>query len=74
MADVSFEADVKPLFTEMDRVSMKHRFDLWDVEDVREHAEAIHRSVENGSMPCTSPWPPEDVALLRSWIDGGMAD
>ena len=76
MADAvpGFEAEIKPLFTENDRASMMHRFDLWDVEDVRDHAEQIHRTLANGAMPCTGPWPAEDVALVRSWIDGGMAD
>ena len=76
MADAvpGFEADIKPLFKEGDRSSMMFRFDLWDVEDVRDHAEEIHRTLANGSMPCNGPWPAEDVTLLRTWIDAGMAD
>ncbi len=76
MADTvpGFDADIKPLFTDRDRSSMLHRFDLWEVEDVRDHADAIYRTLENGSMPCNGPWPPEDVAAVRAWIDGGMPD
>ena len=71
---VSFDLDVVPLFSERDQEAMLVVFDLWDVDDVREHAPAILEQVESGRMPCYGPWSPEQVELFRSWVDGGMAD
>ena len=38
---VSFDADIKPLFREKDRDSMRSAFDLWSYSDVQTHADAI---------------------------------
>ncbi len=71
---VSFELDVQPLFSQRDQEAMLVVFDLWDAEDVREHAGAILEQVESGRMPCYERWPQERVALFRRWMDEGMAD
>jgi hypothetical protein len=70
--EVSFEMDIEPLFSQRDHEAMQIVFDLWDVESVREHAEAILEQVEAGRMPCYGAWPEERIALFRRWIDGGM--
>ena len=70
---LSFEPDVRPLFRERDRESMKHRFDLWSVDDVRANSSRILRVVEQGRMPCDGAWPQDKVDTLRQWVDGGMA-
>jgi hypothetical protein len=64
----SFDSDIKPLFREKDRNSMRHAFDLWSYADVRAHAAAIAERVKDGSMPCDGAWPQERVALFESWI------
>ncbi len=69
----SFAADIAPLWREDDVESMLFAFDLRSYEDVREHAEDIWDRVDDGSMPCDEEWSPERVALLRTWIDTGMA-
>lgn len=69
--DLSFERDIRPLFREKDRESMESHFDLWDHQDVAEHAESILGAVEGGEMPCDGPWPPDRVALLRRWVEAG---
>ena len=38
---LSFERDIRPLFRAKDRDSMLAAFDLFDYEDVVEHADAI---------------------------------
>jgi CDGSH-type Zn-finger protein len=68
---VSFAAHVKPLFRERDRASMRFAFDLWALEDVRAHAEAILERLRAGSMPCDGPWPPRQVATFERWIASG---
>jgi hypothetical protein len=68
---VSFETDVKPLFREGDRQSMLSAFDLWSYDDVSEHADAILRVLEAGSMPCDGGWPQAKVDVFRSWSEGG---
>lgn len=71
---LSFERDVKPLFRERDRGTMIEvaNFDLWKRDDVADNAEAIVRRLEDGSMPCDAPWPPERVATFRQWMAAGM--
>jgi hypothetical protein len=68
---VSFDADIKPLFREKDRDSMRSRFDLWSYADVKSHAHAIAERLKNGSMPCDGPWPPERVELFERWVEHG---
>jgi hypothetical protein len=68
---IGFEQHIKPLFRERDRVSMRSRFDLWSLEDVSTHADAILNSLDACRMPCDGAWPAERVAVLRRWIDAG---
>lgn len=71
MADLSFETDIKPLFRDQDRQAMLFAFDLHAYAAVRDNAADILAVVQDGSMPCDSPWPPERVETFRSWKDGG---
>jgi Ferritin-like len=66
-----FEQHVKPLFRERDRDSMRFAFDLWSLEDVSTHADAILARLEAGTMPCDGAWPAERIAVFRRWIDSG---
>lgn len=68
---LSFEADIKPLFRAGDRDSMQSQFDLWSYDDVSGHAKAILAAVANGSMPCDGAWPKAQVDLLEQWIESG---
>jgi hypothetical protein len=68
---LGFDEHIKPLFRERDRNSMRSRFDLWSLEDVSTHADAILNQLEAGTMPCDGAWPAERVDLLRRWIDAG---
>jgi hypothetical protein len=68
---MSFERDIKPLFRESDRESMRETFDLWSYEDVKENADRIILVLEAGSMPCDGPWPEDQVATIRAWIEAG---
>ena len=52
---------------------VRTRHFLTSVDDVRARAEAILTRVEEGAMPCDAMWPEERVALLRAWIETGMA-
>jgi len=49
---LGFERDIKPLFRTKDRDSMMAAFDLFDYEDVAEHADAIVGTLRSGQMPC----------------------
>ena len=51
-AQLSFERDVRPLFREKDRDSMRKTFDLWSRSDVQAHQGAILEKLGNGTMPC----------------------
>jgi Ferritin-like len=66
-----FERHIKPLFRERDRDSMRFSFDLWSLDDVSTHADAILHRLEAGTMPCDGAWPAERVAVFRRWIDAG---
>jgi hypothetical protein len=66
-----FDAQIKPLFREHDRDSMRRAFDLWDYDDVSTNANAILARLRNGSMPCDGAWPSDRVDLFQRWIDAG---
>jgi hypothetical protein len=67
----SFETDIKPLFRQRDRESMKSHFDLWSYDDVSRDADAILARVKDGSMPCDGSWPEPQVDLFQRWTEGG---
>ena len=69
---ISFEQDIKPLFREHDRESMKAAFDLWSRDDVAQNSDAILGRLREGTMPCDGAWPDEQVAVLERWVDAGM--
>jgi hypothetical protein len=73
-SSVSFEMDIQDLFSQRDQEAMLLQFDLWDVEDVRNNADAILEQVASGRMPCYGAWGENKVALFRRWRDSGMAD
>lgn len=68
---MNFETDIKPLFRERDRGSMKSHFDLWSYEDVSEHADAILTTLRAGTMPCDGAWPEAQVDLFERWVTDG---
>jgi hypothetical protein len=68
---IGFDQHIKPLFRERDRDSMRFIFDLWSLEDVSTHADAILHRLDAGTMPCDGAWPAEHVAVFRRWIDAG---
>ncbi len=70
----SFEQDIKPLFREYDRENMTYSFDLWNYEDVRDHADDILDRLEEGDMPCDGPWPDGQIETFRAWMDQGMEE
>lgn len=68
---VRFETQIKPLFREKDRQSMRLHFDLWSYQDVSDYAHRIFERVQRGSMPCDGAWPAEHVELFDRWVRGG---
>ncbi len=66
-----FDENIKPLFRERDRDSMRFAFDLWSFDDVSTHADAILERLEAGTMPCDGAWPADRVTVFRRWIDAG---
>jgi hypothetical protein len=68
---LGFEAQIKPLFRQLDRDSMRRAFDLWDYDDVSTNASAILTRLRSGSMPCDGAWPSDRVDLFERWIDAG---
>ena len=69
--DISFDADIKPLFRQKDRDSMIKAFDLWSFTDVAAHGAAIAARLREGSMPCDGPWPAGQVEVVSRWLAGG---
>jgi hypothetical protein len=68
---VSFEPQIKPLFRERDRQSMKWAFDLWSRDDVAGNSDAILDRLRNGTMPCDGAWAEEQIALFQEWVEAG---
>jgi hypothetical protein len=70
-APISFEQDIKPLFRERDRESMRSSFDLWSRDDVARNSAAILERLREGTMPCDGAWPDEQIAILQDWVNAG---
>jgi hypothetical protein len=68
---LSFARDIRPLFRDKDRDSMRSAFDLFDYSDVARHADAIVGALRSGKMPCDGAWPAARVEKLQDWIDLG---
>jgi hypothetical protein len=68
---ISFERDIKPLFREDDRQSMKWAFDLWSHDDVAQNSNAILGRLRDGTMPCDSAWPDQRIAVFQDWVEAG---
>ena len=71
---VSFEQDIKPLFRTVDQESMAWAFDLSSYDEVKDNAAAILERLREGSMPCDSEWPEEQVELFQQWAETGMLE
>ena len=75
----SFQADVRPLFTELDIHAMSKAFNLASYDDVRKHAAAIHgriRGIGGAVMPPPAPrgdgpWSQSHIDLFAKWIADG---
>jgi hypothetical protein len=68
---LSFDSDIKPLFREHDRDSMREHFDLWSSNDVLASGEAIVSELRAGTMPCDGVWPDDQIELLERWLAQG---
>ena len=68
---ISYAQDIKPLFREGDRESMKWAFDLSSYDDVAANSVAILGKLRDGTMPCDGAWPEEQVDLFQRWVDAG---
>jgi hypothetical protein len=68
---VSFAQDIRPMFREKDRESMRSAFDLSQYADVAEHADAILGALRSGKMPCDGAWPSAQVETFQRWITAG---
>lgn len=79
---VSFEADILPLFTQMDikhmeplRVHLADYAYMSDPKNDHAHARHVYERVSIGEMPPRrsgeQAWGPEQVELFSGWMKGG---
>ena len=80
MANTSFNADILPLFTQIDIDHMANHFDLSKYEDVKANAQNILARLQahgGAVMPPPpakggdGPWSAKWIALFQTWIDDG---
>lgn len=50
---------------------MGYLFDLWSYDDVVEEASSVLARLEDGTMPCDSPWDAAAIETFREWMNGG---
>ncbi len=68
----SFAQDIRPLFTDEDVEHMRDfDIDLGSYDSAKKNAEEIYERLADGSMPPGTPWPDEQIARFRGWIDEG---
>jgi hypothetical protein len=53
---------------------MTFAFDLWNYQDVANHAAEIGQRLREGSMPCDAAWPTEHIDLFQRWVDSGTRE
>jgi hypothetical protein len=72
---LSFAKDIRPLFRDTPDIDTMKDFgmDLSSFADVKAQAEEIYARVLDGSMPCDKPWPKDQVARFKLWMEEGMA-
>jgi hypothetical protein len=69
-----FELHILPMIRATDREHMRFAFDLWDYDQLVEHAEEFADRVAVDMPPADSggPWPDEWVQLFRRWLTTGF--
>jgi hypothetical protein len=75
----SFQAEIRPLFTERDIDAMAKAFNLANYDDVKAHAAAIYdriRGIGGAVMPPppprgNGPWPQSRIELFAKWMADG---
>jgi hypothetical protein len=72
---LSFAQHIRPLFRDTPDVDSMKDFglDLSSYEQVKAQAAKILETLEDGSMPCDTPWPAEQIQIFQRWMDDGMA-
>jgi hypothetical protein len=76
---VSFQSDIRPLFTERDIRAMSKAFNLASYEDVKKSAAAIYdriRGIGGAVMPPPpprgeGPWSQDRIDLFGKWMADG---
>ena len=75
----SFQADIRPLFTQRDIEGMKKGFNLESYDEVKKHAAANYdriRGIGGALMPPPpprgeGPWPQARIELFAKWMADG---
>jgi hypothetical protein len=75
----SFQADIRPLFTQRDIDGMKKGFNLASYDEVKAHGAAIYdriRGIGGALMPPPpprgdGPWPQSNIELFAKWMADG---
>jgi len=72
---VSFAVEIQPLFHNSPDIDTMQGYglDLSSYEEVKARASEIYACLADGSMPCSEPWSAEHLALLKQWMEEGMA-
>ena len=76
----SFQADIRPLFTERDIQGMSKAFNLGSYDDVKKHAGANYdriRGIGGAVMPPPpprgeGPWQQSRIELFAKWMADGF--
>jgi len=76
---VSYQQNIRPLFTERDIHAMSKAFNLASYGDVKAHAAAIYdriRGIGGAVMPPPpprgeGPWPQASIDLFAQWMADG---
>lgn len=69
-----FELHIRPMMRATDREHMLSQFDLWDYDQVVQHADVLLARLEvDMPTPATGgTWPREWVEVFRRWKDSGF--
>lgn len=74
MPDLSFDKDIRPLFTQTDIDHMEPfgvELNNFEYMSDKSNADAVYEVLSAKTMPPNDPWPDDKVKVFKAWIDGG---
>jgi len=71
VTDVTWNQRVRGFFTWNNAQCMTKYLNLTDIGSVSDNADTIYKMLSQEKMPPGDPWPQDQIALFKQWLDNG---